>query len=805
MNQIEVEQLMIDGGRDRAYASFARNEEAGTAHNNPYAAAVYRRFVLPLSDAIKSYTGDTNRGVAAQAKRLLRRIDPTSAAFIAVRSCLDIAVLGTDNPVTTVAREIGQTIYSEVLLEAFENIEPELYFTLVRDFERRLTKSERHRMTVFKMQAAKQGIDLPEFQPEDKLAAGTIILYLLRDLGMVDIGEYVIPASGKSKVPKKHKSLTISPEVLQLISQIKQHVSVVMPMVLPCVEPPKPWVTPNDGGYHTAAMRRQTPCCIRGRARVIDESDVPEVPLRALNILQSRAWRINERLLDTVSQVQDRFDAGEVLSQSEKPRPQKPYWLGEDDKESEMSPVQVAEFRMWKADMREWYTESKERGIKWSRYWTAMRVARQFRGMPLWFVYQYDYRGRAYANTRGVSPQGSDLQKALLESNEGNPITTEAGKFWFYAAGANRYGFDKAELEDRVEWTKERTSIILSIADEPLLNTEWTKADNPYQFLAWCFEFADFHRNPATFVSRLALGQDGSCNGLQHFSAMLRDSVGGRATNLMPSKSQQDIYGLVAKATSEGLSLLPPEGLFIPRWQKHQLSRGLVKRSVMTLPYGATRFSCADFIHKEYLSKGLAPEFNTDEHKGAARELSVVVWDAIGKVVVKAREAMEWLQRASNELIDAGVTEIVWKAPSGFVVRQRYGVEEFVQVTTRIVGGARIRPQIATETDVPDKRRHRNGIAPNFVHSHDAAHMQLLICYADDHGLGHLAFIHDDYGTWADGTETLHKGIRHTFVDMYLHHHPLADFKAATGVTEPVPESGDLDIRVVLESRYFFA
>jgi len=131
MNQADVEQLMVDGGRERALASFARNEEKGTAHNNPYASAVYRRFILPLGEMIKAYTEERKRGVAAASKGMLRRVDPVAAAFLTVRYCLDLGVLASNNPATASARSIGQTIYGEVLLQEFENIEPDLYFTLV--------------------------------------------------------------------------------------------------------------------------------------------------------------------------------------------------------------------------------------------------------------------------------------------------------------------------------------------------------------------------------------------------------------------------------------------------------------------------------------------------------------------------------------------------------------------------------------------------------------------------------------------------------------------------------------------------
>lgn len=799
MNQVELEQQMVDGGRAKVLGSFQRNEDAGAAHNNPYASAVYRRFVQPLADVIETYVGEVKRGVAASGKALMRKHDPMLLSLITVRTLLDTALQGKEHAPTAVARSIGQTIYGEALLAQFEDVEPDLYYTLVRDFERRMTKSERHKLTVFKLQAEKHGVEVPHWSPEDKLAVGTTLIYLAREVGLIEITE----TREKKKTVRHYR---ISADVAGMLDHIKGFMAGFSPMNLPCVEPPRPWVTPNDGGYHTAAMRRTAPCCIRGRPRVEDESDVPEVPLRALNVLQSRSWRINEEVLAAVDAVGQRFDVGEVLAQAELPKPSLPEWLTEDMAKEDMSPQQLAEFAAWKVEMREWYTNSKSRGVQWGRYYEALRVARMMKGRPLWFVYQYDYRGRAYASTRGVSPQGSDLQKALLMADVGVPITDDVGKFWFYTAGANRFGFDKATLEERYKWTEERSEMICSIADDPISYRQWTEADNPFQFLAWCFEFARFVREPESFVSRLALGQDGSCNGLQHFSAMLRDSVGGRATNLIPSGTQQDIYRLVSEETAELLQSqryqLSP---FTERWQMHKLSRDLVKRSVMTLPYGSTRFSCADFIFSEYMAKHKAPEFDKVEYKAAARWLSVPVWDAIGNVVVKAREAMEWLQRASDELIGQGAKEINWRSPSGFMVRQRYGKHEYIKVETRLSPSVRIRPTLRLEQEEPCPRRHRNGIAPNFVHSCDAAHMHFLICAADDAGLGHLAFIHDDYGTTADGTEKLHSCIRSTFVNMYEASAPLEEFASRWGVLTPLPEPGDLDIRVVLNSRYFFA
>lgn len=42
------------------------------------------------------------------------------------------------------------------------------------------------------------------------------------------------------------------------------------------------------------------------------------------------------------------------------------------------------------------------------------------------------------------------------------------------------------------------------------------------------------------------LTQDGSCNGLQHYAALGRDSVGAASVNLLPSDLPQDVYSEVA-------------------------------------------------------------------------------------------------------------------------------------------------------------------------------------------------------------------------------------------------------------------
>jgi DNA-directed RNA polymerase len=233
------------------------------------------------------------------------------------------------------------------------------------------------------------------------------------------------------------------------------------------------------------------------------------------------------------------------------------------------------------------------------------------------------------------------------------------------------------------------------------------------------------------------------------------------------------------------------------------MNRTLVKRSVMTLPYGSTRFSCAEFIVADYLKHGKAPEFETAEYRFAAEFLSHLVWDSIGEVVIAAAAAMGWLQKAASALLRGGWQQIDWTAPSGFKVLQQYNEMDFVHVHTKLLGHTTIR--VATSGDEPDAHRHKNSIAPNFVHSMDAAHLTLTVQECKRLGINSLAMIHDDYGTHAADTEALYQAIRRTFVEMYEKNDPLADFRNQFQDLPALPSRGDLDLSQVQESAFFFA
>ena len=109
---------------------------------------------------------------------------------------------------------------------------------------------------------------------------------------------------------------------------------------------------------------------------------------------------------------------------------------------------------------------------------------------------------------------------------------------------ANLYGkgADKLSFEGRVEFARDHMHEVFDTADNPFDGSRWWQgADSPWQLLAVCCDLqaALTSGNPETYMSRIPIHQDGSCNGLQHYAALGRDESGGRAVNLLPVDKPQ--------------------------------------------------------------------------------------------------------------------------------------------------------------------------------------------------------------------------------------------------------------------------
>jgi DNA-directed RNA polymerase len=348
----------------------------------------------------------------------------------------------------------------------------------------------------------------------------------------------------------------------------------------------------------------------------------------------------------------------------------------------------------------------------------------------------------------------------------------------------------------------------------------WPQADAPFQFLAGCFEWwamadhAAEHGTVETFESRIPVGLDGSCNGLQHFSAMLKDPVGGAATNLIPSEAPSDIYSIVAGEVRKRIELdLASDDEEIVQFARFWMTKGITrkwtKRNTMTLPYGVTRQGMKDQLWAE-IGRGKQREFFEGweiDHGKTVSYLATQNWNAIGSVVIAAREAMDWIQQVARATTKAG-TPVQWTTDDGLPVMQRYRQRDLITVQ---VFGMKLNLDLRPYNDKLNGQKQAMALAPNFVHSVDAAHMRAVTRHLVVMGITSMSMVHDSFAVHAGHVETLAEVIRQEFVR--LHSRPLLQQffdGVAPGLPKdhevpPVPVAGSLDLTAVLQADYFFA
>ena len=640
-------------------------------------------------------------------------------------------------------------------------------------------------------------------------------------------------------------------ELREWIQKYRDTTSLLSPVYLPCVIPPKPHVTATGGAYHTH-MTPLTRLVKTPNQSYLDDLgehiDSIKPVLDAVNTAQNTAWRVNKKVYDVVHRVwRSGLTHGGLPAQEDEPMPvcpvcRKPIDISQKKKNPHKCFKRPEVLAVWKR--RAWNmhrhndTAFSRRLLVHRVLWMAELMMKDER---FFYPYQLDFRGRLYTIPQGMHPQGTDLGKALLEFADGKPITDENGARWLAIHVANTWGEDKISFEERVRWVKDNEAMILAIADDPLENLQWSDADSPYCFLAACFEWSGYCREGYAYVSHIPVAQDGTCSGLQHYSAILRDPVGGRAVNLLPSDKPQDIYAVVAERVIEMLKEMTPADEHYEYAQEWLCSgiinRKTTKRIVMTLPYGVSLYSAKKYV-VEYVeevrekSANLVPWEPEDTGKPSGF-LGDVIWAAIRETVVAAAAAMDWFRSVAKVVSAAGLP-VAWTTPLSFPVTQGYTTITYRTVNTIISGRlafsttptrgeisagdekarTRIRLTLKEHTDTLDGARQISGLAPNFIHSLDASALFLATNAAHARGVNHFALIHDSFSTHAADSQLLAEELRRTFVEMYEEHDVLKEFRDGLIDVLPVdvaekipalPERGTLNLREVQNSSYFFA
>jgi DNA-dependent RNA polymerase len=450
------------------------------------------------------------------------------------------------------------------------------------------------------------------------------------------------------------------------------------------------------------------------------------------------------------------------------------------------------------------------------------RLARETFYLPV----ALDFRGRIYYQPSWVTPQAGDLGKSML---------------MFPPSGREDY----AELVppgqlSRYEWMVMHMAGIYSgpqkvdKAPMPVRSSWWMGVAATWEGLPDADKPLCFHAHNRLFATgqmdSIPIQLDGTCNGLQHLSALLRDEEAAENVNLWASTYEQrpkDIYGKVAEVAELAMD---PEAHCVRAHDRCEecggdcpycdqairepwvyrmkeagilINRSLCKSPVMVLPYGGTREAVRLSVKRVVLEqmdkspereklhaiwKEMLPE---PDGKGGTRDytafqdrelhdhpgfnmdiqcLSSLIWDSIAPVIPKPMEMMNALAEIGSWV---GNKALAWQTGvrdgKPLWVMQAKSAASIKRVQMKGFHLPNMIRQLAllSGTNDVDPKSHRTGIVANFIHSQDAAHLALTVLDFKAKGGTCVGAVHDCLLVRPSEAQLMGECLREQFIRLY--------------------------------------
>lgn len=810
-DEVALEREMADIGIERYRTSTKDLEGMGLSSSMPPVRYLLREALGRMVGTLEQWREEERE--PRRAYELLSLLDLKVAAFVSGKVVLDLAP-GCPT-VTRTAMTIGRALEDEVAFRAANKSDPDLWTRLRRCF--------RHKTESRRRQSIRARIGpVDAWDRLERLRVGLVLLEAAKTAGLVEEVREVVPTRGRG--PRQRVTITMPDGVVKWLDRSHDAHAIARPFYLPMVDRPLGWSAVEGGGYRTSMLLKRPLVRPAGtwQSRQLERDGAMPSVFAAVNALQSTPWEVNEDTHQVLSHLWDlgslqaSLPVREDLDMPRIPRDSPPEMV-----------------RAWRVECGKLRTANATNRASRVRLSRTRFVADKVHGRAFYFPHYLDFRGRVYPLPSFLSPQGDDMARGLLRFHEARVLERgSAAEEWFRVHGANCWGEDKVPIADRVAWVDANQHEILAVAEDPIECDWWSKADRPWEFLSWCLEAGEL-LSTGRVLTRVPVHLDGTNNGLQIFSLLMRDEVMAGATNCLPGERPQDLYQDVALDATVGLRSLseaacgrcdlshrPAPGEIattcrgcIARGWLSWLPGGVIprecaKRPVMTLPYGATLYACERYVtfwFIDQLEKGRVTPFSREDYCWReCKLLADLLWGAIKGRLGPAIRCMDWLQGVAEALFERGET-VRWQSPSGFPVEQRYTA--YRSSSIRTILGDRIRwTRLRRDRGRLCRRRQVNGIAPNFVHSLDSAVLAMVV----SRWSGAITTVHDSYGCHADRADRMATLIRDSYAEIFTRD-LLSDFRdqvmaGSPGLSLPEsPERGTLDVSVVRGARYLFS
>ncbi len=834
------------------YERFIKHQKTVADNEGHYATTegskLVKGSIAIVADAIRDYinsASNNGKGRTPMAYSILKEFEPEALAFLTLNQIYQGVIA--KHSLTNIFYNVGASVETEVIARLLEQQRSQKVAERVRQ---KVAKqgSSKNKVKAFK-KLAKDNLDDLEIwdNPSKVRVAEPLVNAVLSALPEIFVLKFI-----RSGARHTEQVLELTDKAVELLASFKDASAWLDPVHRPMVVMPRRWEAMDTGCYYDDKAKRTVKLVRtfnKDHRRIVQkaiDNGQMDYCLEAINAIQETPWAINTKVLEVLKIVYETDLGIEGVPRRTllalPPKLEKEVWEGMSDKQRKGHRLTLSGIHEQNRRI------VGERAVLDRDLEIAEDLARYQR---FYLPQNMDFRGRVYPVPH-FNNQRADHIKALFKFAEGECLG-EGGAGWLAVHLANCGDFGKVSkkpFHERVQWVTDNEQDILDAAADPIGTAWWWgEADSPFCFLAACFEYAEWVESGRSdaFVSYIPVALDGSNSGLQHYSAALRAEKEAELVSLMPTEKPMDLYQIVAdRVKAEVEKDLNSDDELTRRVAavalENGVTRSLVKRNVMTYAYSSAQFGFRNQIMEDTIrpydtqvlmgKKDKNPysvtleDGTVDGGFKAANYLAGKVYRAVTATVSKAEEGMSFFKDLASVMAHEGLP-LVWTNPVGLPVMHKYPVWDVKRVDlfmsskpTHVVNASaegdslvRLQLNIRTKpTSKIDKSKARSAVAPNVIHSMDAAHLLLTVLAAKEEGYSCFSLIHDSFGTHAGKTDRFFSIIREAFVGMYEAYDPfeeLLEEARETIVDEsklPTPPSkGIFDINQVLEADYAFA
>lgn len=810
----ELESLMVELGEQQYHSGAQRAAEMNAESRHGAVRWLVAQAMDPFVESLRSWRESVRKPKNSSAHRasmssILKEVGVEQAAYLVTQVVFD--GISQHRKWASICIQVGRVLNEEQGWQKYRRSHARHFAKLLKN-TRNSTRSRRIKAIRESMRIKK--IEHESWPIRKRTWVGQFMLLLfIESTGLV---EAVVERDdrrlkfwkGKSIAPSV-KYIVPTQACIDWLKRAHSKHAQMHPKYLPMVDVPIPWESLYGGGYATDLLASKPVVKVQFKAHEesLEAAGIPPVVLEAVNVAQEVPWEINQDVLE----VMDHFWDNQVDVAGLGCALELDHAKFKGDKTSDA-------YKIWRFQRRkvsEYNRKSRSHRLLVSRLLATARLLED--KVPFYYPHFLDYRGRLYPRPPILNPQGDDKAKGLLRFSEGLPLDTPEAVYWFKVGIANSYGIDKVSFDERTSWVDENTEMIREIHKDPIECRAWASADEPWCFLAFALEYGEFLDDPEGFLSHLPVHQDGSNNGLQIYSLLLRDPVAARATNVISDEAPQDMYKAVAERMEELLDERIGDhfgGLWRDHFRKNGgIPRKLPKRIVMTIPYGLEQWTATTHIQDWYEEEFKVTFGNHPmgiEYRQACKYLGDLTWEATHAIVSSAGLGRDWLQEVASVVAKANIP-LNWHSPTGFLCQQAHPKYNKARVRTAFgekVSSVRIREPRTGE--ILEKKQVQSFPA-NFIHSLDAAIKDLVISKCAANGVRSLTTIHDSFGVHASNYPIMARALRESLAEVFSENlleslrEEIQAQLPEDAILPPSPTLGGLDPKAVLQSKYVFS